>query len=36
MARGRQFVKYDLFAVDPLWRRLSDDKKTKVAANSAQ
>ena len=27
MARGRQFVKYDLFAVDPLWRRLSDDEK---------
>ena len=27
MARGRQFVKYDLFAIDPLWRRLSDDEK---------
>ena len=27
MASGRQFVKYDLFAVDPLWRRLSDDEK---------
>ncbi len=27
MVRGRQFVKYDLFAVDPLWRRLSDDEK---------
>lgn len=27
MASGRQFVKYDLFAIDPLWRRLSDDEK---------
>jgi chlorite dismutase len=27
MANGRQFVKYDLFAIDPLWRRLPDDEK---------
>ena len=27
MASGRQFVKYDLFAIDPLWRRLPDDEK---------
>tara|TARA_B100000809_G_C15108026_1_gene519469 strand:- start:82 stop:774 length:693 start_codon:yes stop_codon:yes gene_type:complete len=27
MASGGQFVKYDLFAIDPLWRRLSDDEK---------
>ncbi len=27
MASGRLFVKYDLFAIDPLWRRLSDDEK---------
>ena len=27
MASGRQFVKYDLFAIDPLWRRLPVDEK---------
>ena len=27
MASGRQFVKYDLFAIDPLWRRLPDEEK---------
>ena len=27
MASGRQFVKYDLFAIDPLWRRLPSDEK---------
>lgn len=27
MENGRQFVKYSLFAIDPLWRRLSDDER---------
>jgi chlorite dismutase len=27
MENGRQFVKYSLFAIDPVWRRLSDDEK---------
>ena len=27
MENGRQFVKYSLFAIDPLWRRLPDDER---------